>query len=37
VEEILLAKTIDFLKANVSVKTAAAGAKETIKIHERTK
>src|SRR5204863_10052834 len=36
-EEILLGKTIDFLKANVSVNTAAAGAKETIKIHERTK
>jgi len=31
VEEILLGKTIDFLKANVSVKTAAAGAKETTK------
>ena len=37
VEEILLGKTIDFLKANVSIKPAGAGAKETIKIHEQTK
>ena len=37
VEEILLGKTIDFLKANVSIKPAGAGAKETMKIHEQTK
>ena len=30
-EEILLGKTIDFLKANVSVKTVAATGKETVK------
>ena len=37
VEEVLLGKAIDFLKANVNVKTAAAGAKETIKTDERIK
>ena len=37
VEEILLGKTIDFLKANVNVETPVAGAKETIKIHEQTR
>jgi len=37
VEEILLGKAIDFLKANVRVKTTAAEAKETVKINERTK
>jgi trigger factor len=33
-EEILLGKTIDFLKANVSVEMVAATGKETVKIHE---
>ena len=37
VEEILLGKTIDFLKANVNVETPAVGTKETVKINERTK